>query len=157
MTPPPSSLSAIETHRLSVLFSFDGKSVTQTAFSTSYIADNDYWNSRHMQQQTQTKIFMNKSLNIVATVDQPGLLESLVEKIASRRYDIGYSKEVVPQNWQAIETSSTETYVSGTLSFSGLVNDDDAFVNMPFITSMLFTCIKGKEDSYRLLWSSSLS
>jgi hypothetical protein len=37
------------------------------------------------------------------------------------------------------------------------VNNDDAFVNMPFITSMLFTCIKGKEDSYRLLWSSSLS
>jgi hypothetical protein len=110
-----------------------------------------------MKQQSQTKLFMNKSLNIVAIVDQPGLLESLVEKLASRRYDIGYAKEVVPQNWQAIETSSTETYVSGTLSFSGLMNNDDAFVNMPFITSMLFTCIKGKEDSYRLLWSSSLS
>ena len=110
-----------------------------------------------MKQRSQTKIFMNKSLNIVATVDQPGLLESLVEKIASRRYDIGYSKEMVPHNWQAIETSSTETYVSGTLSFSGLTNNDDALVNLPFITSMLFTCIKGKEDSYRLLWSSSLS
>jgi len=109
-----------------------------------------------MKQQNQTRI-MNKSLNIVATVDQPNLLESLVEKLASRRYDIGYSKEAVPQNWRAIETSSTETYVSGTLSFSGLMSNDDAFVNMPFITSMLFTCIKGKEDSYRLLWSSSLS
>ncbi|TMI77995.1 MAG: hypothetical protein E6H10_17960 [Bacteroidetes bacterium] len=110
-----------------------------------------------MKQQTQTKIVMNKSLNIVAIVDQPNLLESLVEKLASRRYDIGYSKETVPQNWQAIETSSTETYVSGTLSFSGVMSNDDAFVNIPFITSMLFTCIKGKEDSYRLLWSSSLS
>ena len=100
---------------------------------------------------------MNKSLNIVATVDQPGLLESLVEKLASRRYDIGYSREVVPHNWQAIETSSTETYVSGTLSFSGLMSNDDAFVNMPFITSMVFTCIKGKEDAYRFEWGCSLS
>ena len=110
-----------------------------------------------MKQQTQKKIFMNKSLNIVAIVDQPGLLESLVEKLASRRYDIGYSKEPVPQDWQAIETSSTETYVSGTLSFSGLMSNDDVSINMPFVTSMLFTCIKGKEDSYRLLWSSSMS
>lgn len=100
---------------------------------------------------------MNNSLNITAILDQPGLLESLVEKLASRRYDIGYSNEKVPQEWQAVETSSTETFVSGTLSFSGLMNNDDAFIHMPFITSMLFTCIKGKEDHYRLLWSSSMS
>ncbi|HET9823909.1 MAG TPA: hypothetical protein VFP87_01175, partial [Chitinophagaceae bacterium] len=59
-------------------------------------------------------------------------------------------------NWRAIETSSTETYMSGTLSFSGLTSDSTP-VNLPFITSMLFTCIKSKEDCYRLLWSSSLS
>ncbi len=100
---------------------------------------------------------MNQVLHIIATLDQPELLENLVEKLASRRYDIGYSREVVPQDWQAVETSSTETYVSGTLSFSGLTNNDDASINMPFITSMLFTCIKGKENDYRLLWSSSLS
>ena|SRR5689334_10904212 len=100
---------------------------------------------------------MNNSLQITATLDQPELLENLVEKLASRRYDIGFSRELVPQDRQAIETSSTETYVSGTLSFSGLINNDDAIINMPFITSMIFTCIKGKEDDYRLLWSSSLS
>ncbi len=100
---------------------------------------------------------MNSILHITATLDQPELLENLVEKLASRRYDIGYSRETVPHDWQAIETSSTETYVSGTLSFSGLVSNDDAIINMPFITSMIFTCIKGKVDDYRLLWSSSLS
>ncbi len=100
---------------------------------------------------------MNKPLHITAILDQPGLLESLVEKLASRRYDIGYSKQAVPKNWQPVETSSTETYVSGTLSISGSMNNDDASINIPFITSMLFTCIKGKEDDYRLLWSSSLS
>jgi len=100
---------------------------------------------------------MNQVLQITAILDQPELLESLVEKLASRRYDIGYSREAVPQDWQAVETSSTETYVSGTLSMSGSMNNDDASINMPFITSMLFTCIKGKENDYRLLWSSSLS
>jgi len=100
---------------------------------------------------------MNHVLHITATLDQPELLENLVEKLASRRYDIGYSREIVPQDWQAVETSSTETYISGTLAFSGLMNDDDVSVNIPFITSMLFTCIKGKENDYRLLWSSSLS
>jgi len=100
---------------------------------------------------------MNRVLNITAILDQPELLENLVEKLDSRRYDIGYSREIVPQDWQAVETSSTETYISGTLAFSGLMNDDDVSINIPFITSMLFTCIKGTEDDYRLLWSSSLS
>jgi len=100
---------------------------------------------------------MSNVLHITATLDQPELLENLVEKLASRRYDIGYSREIVPQDWQALETSSTETYVSGTLSFGGVTINDDASINMPFITSMLFTCIKEKEGNYRLLWSSSLS
>lgn len=100
---------------------------------------------------------MNQVLQITATLDQPELLENLVEKLASRRYDIGYSREVLPQDWEAIDTSSTETYVSGTLSFAGVMKNDDASINMPFITSMIFTCIKGKEDDYKLLWSSSLS
>jgi len=73
---------------------------------------------------------MNNFTNITATLDQPDLLENLVEKLATRRYDIGYSNETVPQNWEAVETSSTETYVSGTLSFSGSDDNDDAMVNV---------------------------
>lgn len=100
---------------------------------------------------------MNKSLHIIATLNEPELLESLVEKLAGRLHNIGYSHEVVQKDWQTLETSSTEAYVSGTLSFSGIKNNDDAPFNMPFITSMLFTCVKSKEDGYHLLWSSSLS
>src|SRR5690349_2839142 len=100
---------------------------------------------------------MNNVLHITAILDQPELLENLVEKLASRRYDIGYSREIVPQDFEAVETSSTETYASGTLSFGEVTNNDDASINMPFITSMLFTCIKGKDGDYMLLWSSSLS
>jgi hypothetical protein len=96
---------------------------------------------------------MNKSLNITATLDQPGLLEDLVEKLADRRYDIGYSDAIVPHELKAIDTSSTETYISGTVAIA----DKDIQINMPFITRFLFTCIKGKQKPYKLEWSSSLS
>ena len=100
---------------------------------------------------------MKKSLHITTVLDQPDLLENLVEKLADRRYDIGYSNEIVPHEWQAIETSSTETYVSGTVGLVDEISDDNEPINMPFITCFLFTCIKGKEKPYKLAWSSSLS
>jgi hypothetical protein len=98
---------------------------------------------------------MNNLLDITATLDQPALLENFVEKLASRRYDIGYCKQTVPKNWEAVEVASAEVYTSGTLSFP--IETGGNSINMPFITSMLFTCIKGKDDRYRILWSSSLS
>jgi hypothetical protein len=96
---------------------------------------------------------MNRSLNISTTFDQPDLLEDLVEKLACRRYNIGYSEEKMPHNFEALETSSTQTYASGTVGLSQKGEN----INMPFITSFLFTCIKGKEDTYRLTWATSLS
>ncbi len=96
---------------------------------------------------------MKKSLNITATLDQPDFLENLVEKLAYRRYDIGYSNSIVPKSWKAIETSSVETYVNGIVALSGK-NDQ---INMPFITRFLFSCIKEKDGLYHLAWSSSLS
>lgn len=96
---------------------------------------------------------MNKSLHITTTLDQPALLENLVEKLAYRHYDLGYGKEKMPDNREALETSSTETYVSGTVA----LDDSGELMNMPFITSFLFTCIKGKDDLYKLTWASSLS
>ena len=96
---------------------------------------------------------MKKSLYISTSLDQPDLLEDLVEKLAGRRYDIGFAKERVPINSEALETSSTETYVSGTISFA----DNDETINVPFITSFLFTCVKGKNNEYKLTWASSMS
>jgi hypothetical protein len=98
-------------------------------------------------------LVMNNTLLISATLDQPGFLEDLVEKLAYRHYDIGYSKAVVPKNCKAIETSSTETYVSGTVAIA----EQEEIINMPFITRFLFTCVKEKSGSYKLEWSSSLS
>lgn len=96
---------------------------------------------------------MNKELHISTTFDQPGLLENMIEKLADRRYDIGYINEKMPLNQQALETSSTETYVSGTVA----LESDGETINMPFITRFLFTCVKGKNDAYKLAWGTSLS
>ena len=98
---------------------------------------------------------MKKSLNIIATIDQPELLENMVERLAYRHSDLGFSKEIMPEGRKALETASTETYVNGTMSIE--FDNKEENINMPFITCFLFTCIKGKNDPYQLIWSSSLS
>ena len=103
---------------------------------------------------------MKNTLHITASFDQPEFLQNLVEKLAYRRYEIGYGNEKMPRGWKALETSSTETYVSGTidLDFSTGNNESvDERIHMPFITCFLFTCIKGKNEPYQLNWSTSLS
>ena len=101
---------------------------------------------------------MKTRLHISASLDKPELLQNLVERLAYRRYDLGYGNEKMPEGLKALETSSTETYVSGTLE---LDFNEKGFkkehINMPFITCFLFTCVKGKSDPYQLIWSSSLS
>ena len=99
-------------------------------------------------------MIMKRPLHISASFDQPELVQNLVERLAYRRYDLGYGNEEMPSGLKALETSSTETYVSGTIA---LELNEEAQINMPFITCFLFTCIKGKSDPYQLIWSSSLS
>lgn len=96
---------------------------------------------------------MNNSIHITAMLDEPELLDFMVERLAYRRTDIGYGNQKVPENTEALETSSATIYLSGTVG----VAEEDEKVNMPFITSFLFTCIKGTDGIYKLAWSSSLS
>lgn len=98
---------------------------------------------------------MKQQFHISAQFDQPAFVQDLVERLAYRRNEIGFSKEVMPRGLKAVETSSTETYVSGTLAIN--FENGEEPINMPFITSFLFTCIKGKTEPYQLIWSSSLS
>jgi hypothetical protein len=97
---------------------------------------------------------MKKRLHISATFDQPDLIQNLVERLAYRRYELGYSKLPVPRGFKALETSSTEAYVSGTV---GIDMGHKERINMPFITSFLFTCIKENSEPYQLIWSSSMN
>ena len=95
---------------------------------------------------------MKNTLNITAAIDQPGFLADMVEKLAYRRSDLGYGKQKMRGCPEALETSSTESYVSGNMA----IDDSGEHINMAFITRFVFTCIKGN-DSYKLEWSSSLS
>jgi hypothetical protein len=97
---------------------------------------------------------MKQDLHISAQFDEPAFVQNLVERLAYRRFDIGYGQQPVPAGFRALETSSTETYVSGTLHIEEEGNDS---IHMPFITCFLFTCIKGKSDPYQLIWSFSMN
>ena len=102
---------------------------------------------------------MKKNLHISAAFDQPEFVQNLVERLAYRRYELGFNKEKMPKGLKALETSSTETYVTGTMAidFPADNAEGEERINMPFITCFTFTCIKGKTDPYQLIWSSSLN
>jgi hypothetical protein len=93
------------------------------------------------------------SLGITATLADQHLLKNLVEQLAQRRRDTGYSFEKVEPGWRAIETSSIEAYVSGDTNIS----TGNSLTKIPFTTCFLFTCVKGKRQQYNLTWVRSLS
>jgi hypothetical protein len=96
---------------------------------------------------------MKNSLQIIAVIDQPGLLEDKIEQLAYRHHDPEYDIQNMPANPIALETSSVETYVSGNV----VMNNPHEQVSTRFITCFVFTCIKRKSGVYKLEWSSSLS
>ncbi len=97
---------------------------------------------------------MKQHLHIEAAFDCPELVQNLVERLAYRHFEWGYSQLPVPPGWKALETSTTEAFASGTLDIEA---PGEETIRMPFITGFLFTCIKGKKEPYQLIWSCSLS
>jgi hypothetical protein len=93
------------------------------------------------------------SLAAAVSIDEFDFLEEVVKDLATRRYDIGYCRESVPAGWNAIDTSSIEAYVSGTIAMA----DDTEHSIIPFTTCFFFTCSKVKRGEYDLSWISSLS
>ena len=96
---------------------------------------------------------MEKKLHISTNFDQAIFLEELVEKLACRRYDLGFTNAKVPATLEPLDISTTETYAGGNTA----IKNQEEHVNMPFITRFLFTCIKSKNGNYKLAWSSSMS
>ena len=96
---------------------------------------------------------MKKTFHITAIIDHPGFLEDIVEKLAYRHYESGFNKSKMPFNSEVLETSSTETYVSGTMA----IEDGNEQINMPFVTKFLFSCVKVEKHAYSLEWGISLS
>ena len=87
------------------------------------------------------------------TLDELRFLQGLLENLANRRYDRGFSMQVVPDEWTPVETSSVEAYISGDIKLS----DEEGRIKTPYITGFIFTCIKPQSGEYRLTWGSSLS
>ena len=96
---------------------------------------------------------MKRLSRIAAIIDRPELLEDKVERLALRPFDKAYREQMVLQNWKALETSSTEAYLSGIIRFDG----EKDHAGIPFITSFLFTCVRIKDKNYKMTWSVSLS
>ena len=97
---------------------------------------------------------MKKNLHLTATIDRQELLEDMVEKLATRRYETGYGKAAVPKTWKALETSSIEAYVSGVVEFD---YNDDQRIRIPFITCLVFSCTQENNELYQLSWTASFN
>ena len=100
---------------------------------------------------------MKQEMRIIANLDEPDILKKMVETLASGRVDLGYENARVPQQWKAIETSTNEAFVLGTIDLHFTNNYWEEQISLPFTSSFLFTCIKEKYGSFNLEWSSSLS
>jgi hypothetical protein len=95
----------------------------------------------------------NSALSIKTKLSDTMMLLCLVEMLADRRNDIGYSSQKVPEGWQAIETSSIEAFVNGNATLSHKTGD----TKTNFTSSFLFTCSKVKGKDYSFNWLNSLS
>ncbi len=100
---------------------------------------------------------MNQTISITATLEEPAVIKTVVETLASRHIDRGFSLSLVPPDWKAIETSGLEANVSGSLEMFLNNNHPGKQIDIPFSSCFLFTCIKGNNGMFNLEWSSSLS
>ena len=97
---------------------------------------------------------MKKDLHLIASVDQPEMMENIIEKLATRQYAPAYSSATLPSSWKAINSSSVESYISGRVEFD--YNETER-IRILYTTSFLFSCAIKKKDEYELFWSVSLS
>lgn len=89
--------------------------------------------------------------DIIANVEDPCILQLLVETLAESKPNLPFRAKRVHRGWKVLDSSSIEARVSGGINFS-----DEKAVEIPFVTCFLFTCTKGK-GKYELKWSNSLS
>ncbi len=100
---------------------------------------------------------MTNVMNVTANLDEPVILKTIVENLASRHVDMGYSKANVPNLWSAIDSSCIQADVSGTFDLHIKTTNANEEVNIPFTGCFLFTCVKENNGFFNLEWSSSLS
>jgi len=100
---------------------------------------------------------MKNVMSISANLDEPSFLKAVIEKLASRHVDMGYTKAVVPRQWKAIESSCIQADVNGVFDLQLAKNKKNEQLEIPFMGAFLFTCIKEMNGMFNLEWSTSLS
>jgi hypothetical protein len=100
---------------------------------------------------------MKQNYRISVNLNDQENLKNLVENLASCYTERGYSKVALPGTWKALEISSTQAFVMGSFKVHTQVENTEMKINMPFLSSFLFTCIKEKCGLFNLEWSVSLS
>ncbi len=95
---------------------------------------------------------MKQTLHIEADFDKPELLKDMVEKLVIRNSEKNIIRK--PVNHEALDISSTEAYVCGSISMD---DEEGNKIKLAFDGSFLFSCIRGINGGYEVTWSSSLS
>ena len=106
---------------------------------------------KNLRNSDQSK--NDAGLAVSVTIDEAPLLKNLVEKLAHRRNDGGFAKEIVPVGLKAIDTSSIEAYVSGCMD----IQEHDGYIALSYTTCFSFTCTKMIGGDNTLAWVNSLS
>ncbi|MCR6721969.1 MAG: hypothetical protein NVV59_17150 [Chitinophagaceae bacterium] len=100
---------------------------------------------------------MRTDFHISTFIDEPALLENLVEKLASRHQNMYHPAQMITKDLQSMDTASTQTFVSGTLQFEKSEGQELTLTQTPFISQFYFTCICESDSEYGLEWGVSLS
>jgi len=103
--------------------------------------------------KNQTNKNEEPAILITAHLEEPNMLQLLIERLAECHCDFGYNQKKMHPGWEAVETSSIETLVSGSI----VLSDENDLVSIPFVTCFLFSCTKAKRGKYNLKWSCCLS
>ncbi len=94
----------------------------------------------------------NSTVAVSAFLEEPAILQNLVEKLARRDED-DLSFESLTGEWKPILSSSLEGYANGDL----VMSDEKDLINSLFDTCFIFTCTRERKKNYRLAWVCSLS
>lgn len=92
-------------------------------------------------------------LIVSVTLDAAPLLTNMVEKLAHRRYQLGFSKELMPEGFRAVDSSTIEAYVSGCMD----IEESNEYIALSYTTCFSFTCTRVLGGPNKLCWVNSLS
>lgn len=100
-----------------------------------------------------------KSVESKINIADPALVTAITRW---KKDDNGFNKKedgYVPQGFENISWSSAFSKISGNVEIAFVTAKDEKInhLSIPFNSWFLFSCIKGKEESYKIGWAVSLS